>query len=186
MFWHLQLAKSFLLKRAKSARKHFCFFARLMCASRIFNKRKHVLAKALLPKAALLDWSAPGLRQIFCNVETVVHWCNDSNIICGKMTSYGHDDIPWLSLQIQNTISFQLRKGKFQHSVLNPPCNYHLPCKVLLITLHCSHFECSNTERHTFSSWMLKSWWTVRYTVRLEIDCTKQGESMHAFCQIYM
>ena len=33
-----------------------------MCASRILNKRKHVLAKALLPKAALLDWPAPGLR----------------------------------------------------------------------------------------------------------------------------
>ena len=34
-----------------------------MCASRVFNKRKHVLAKALLQKAALVDWSAPGLRK---------------------------------------------------------------------------------------------------------------------------
>ena len=51
-------------KRAKTCSKAFLLFARLMCASRIFNKRKHVLAKALLPKAALLDWSAPGLRHV--------------------------------------------------------------------------------------------------------------------------
>ena len=48
----------------KRARKHFLLFARLMCASLIFNKRKGVLAKALLPKAALLDLSAPGLKVI--------------------------------------------------------------------------------------------------------------------------
>ena len=53
---------AFFLKRAKMCSKAFLIFARLMCASRIFNKRKHVLAKALFPKAALLDWSAPGLR----------------------------------------------------------------------------------------------------------------------------
>ena len=39
-----------------------------MCASHIFNKRKHVLAKALLPKAALLDWSAPGLTVKFMEI----------------------------------------------------------------------------------------------------------------------
>ena len=52
---------AFFLKRAKMCSKAFLLFARLMCGSRIFNKRKHVLAEALLPKAALLDWSAPGL-----------------------------------------------------------------------------------------------------------------------------
>ena len=56
--WHVQRTTCFLLKRAKTCSKAFLLFARLMCASRIFNKRKHVLAKALLPKAALLDWSA--------------------------------------------------------------------------------------------------------------------------------
>ena len=62
-FWHVQRAKCFLLKRVKTCSKAFLLFARLMCVSCIFNKRKHVLAKALLPKASLLDWSAPGLRQ---------------------------------------------------------------------------------------------------------------------------
>ena len=53
---------AFFLKRAKMCSKAFLLFAWLMCASRIFNKRKHILAKALLPKAALPDWSAPSLR----------------------------------------------------------------------------------------------------------------------------
>ena len=61
-FWHVQLAKCFLVKRAKMCSKAFLLFARLMCASRIFNKRKHVLAKTLFPKATLLDWSAPVLN----------------------------------------------------------------------------------------------------------------------------
>ena len=56
----VQRAKCFLLKRA---RKHFCFLLDWCAPCRLFNKRKHVLAKALLPKAALLDWSAPSLRS---------------------------------------------------------------------------------------------------------------------------
>ena len=57
----MQRAKCFLLKRAKKCSEEFLLFARLICASRIFNKTKHVLAKVLLPKAALLDWYVPGL-----------------------------------------------------------------------------------------------------------------------------
>ena len=51
----------------KRARKHFCFL-RDWCAPVISLTKEstveHVLAKALLPKAALLDWSAPGLKFI--------------------------------------------------------------------------------------------------------------------------
>ena len=51
----------------KRARKYFCSLF-VWCAPVIsFTKEstfEHVLAKALLPKAALLDWSAPGLRQL--------------------------------------------------------------------------------------------------------------------------
>ena len=46
----------------KHSRKHFCFLLDWYAPCRIFNKRKHVLAKALFQKAALLDWSAPGVR----------------------------------------------------------------------------------------------------------------------------
>ena len=42
----------------------FAFCSIDVCHS-FFNKRKDVLAIALLPKAALLDWSAPGLRSTF-------------------------------------------------------------------------------------------------------------------------
>ena len=45
----------------KRAQKHFCFLLDWCAPCHIFNKRKHVLAKTLLPKAALLDWCAPGL-----------------------------------------------------------------------------------------------------------------------------
>ena len=55
-------SKMLSAKSAKMCSKAFLLFAQLMCASLIFNKRQHVLAKLLLPKAALLDWSAPGLR----------------------------------------------------------------------------------------------------------------------------
>ena len=81
MFWHMQRAKCFLLnvpKLAKTCTKAFLLFAWLMCASHIFNKRKHVLAKALLPKAALLDWSAPGLSFKFAT-----KWnCYQSLLFC--------------------------------------------------------------------------------------------------------
>ena len=50
----VQRAKCFLLKRAKTCSKAFLLDWCAPC--RIFNKRKHVL-----PKAALLYWSAPGL-----------------------------------------------------------------------------------------------------------------------------
>ena len=56
----VQRAKCFLLNRA---RKHFCFLLDWCASCHIFNKRKHVLAKAILPKAALLDWCAPGLSM---------------------------------------------------------------------------------------------------------------------------
>ena len=75
---HINRAKSknaFEYVLSPFSRKHFArctcqkcskvvlLFAPLVCANHIFNKRKHVLAKALLPKAALLDWSAPGLKE---------------------------------------------------------------------------------------------------------------------------
>ena len=56
---------------------NFCFLLDWCVPCRNFNKRMHVLAKALLPKvnlllakvllqiAALLDWSAPGLSRVF-------------------------------------------------------------------------------------------------------------------------
>ena len=48
----------------KRARKYFCFLLILCVPVICFNKEitfEHVLAKAILLKAALLDWSAPGL-----------------------------------------------------------------------------------------------------------------------------
>ena len=39
-----------------------CLKANLLGAKALFSKVNLVLAKALLQKAALLDWSAPGLR----------------------------------------------------------------------------------------------------------------------------
>ena len=50
----------------KSARKYFCFLLD-WCAPVISITKEstfeHVLTKALLPKAALLDWSAPSLTE---------------------------------------------------------------------------------------------------------------------------
>ena len=60
-------SKMLSAKSAKMLSKAFLLFARLMCTSRIFNKRKHVLAKA-----ALLDCSAPGLRGIRWSSE--LYW----------------------------------------------------------------------------------------------------------------
>ena len=73
----MQRAKCFLLKTCQNMLEGL--FARLMCACRIFNKRKHVLAKALLPKAALLDSSAPGLTR---------NNINDRDLISGKWVPF--------------------------------------------------------------------------------------------------
>ena len=65
-FEHVLAGSSLVVARAKTCSKVLLLFARLVCTSHIFNKRntyEHVLAKALLPKAALLDWSAPGLKS---------------------------------------------------------------------------------------------------------------------------
>ena len=73
---HINRAKSknaFEYILARFSRKHFvrCTCQNILESTFAFcsigvrqsylNKRKHVLAKVLLPKAALLDWSAPGL-----------------------------------------------------------------------------------------------------------------------------
>ena len=55
----MQRAKCFLLKRAKTCSKALLLLLDWCAPCPIFNKRKHVLAKALFPKAALLYWSAP-------------------------------------------------------------------------------------------------------------------------------
>ena len=71
-----------------------------MCASRIFNKRKHILAKALLPKAALLDWFAPGLRHIEMKQN--------------KNEYFGQITVAFLSSRIQETeakLLVPLRRG---------------------------------------------------------------------------
>ena len=65
----MQRAKCFLLKRTRTCSKAFLLFARLMYSSRMFNKRKQVLAKAHLPKAALLEWSEPGLTFPNCGMN---------------------------------------------------------------------------------------------------------------------
>ena len=63
----------------KRSRKYF-FFLLDWCAPVISLSKEstfeHVLAKALLPKAALLDWSAPGLRcqvSLYSSFETMQH-----------------------------------------------------------------------------------------------------------------
>ena len=56
-FEHVLAESILFIVCAKTCSNILLLFARLVCASHIFNKRKHVLAKA-----ALLDWSAPGLR----------------------------------------------------------------------------------------------------------------------------
>ena len=43
--------------------KMLCLKANLLGAKACFPKDNLLLAKALLQKAALLDWSAPGLRE---------------------------------------------------------------------------------------------------------------------------
>ena len=49
----------------------FCSLLDCCAPCGIFNKRKHVLAKAPLQKADLLDWSASGLRYLSwkCRIE---------------------------------------------------------------------------------------------------------------------
>ena len=66
-FWHIFAENILLVARAKRARKYFCFLLDWSAPFISLTKEstfEHVLAKALLPKAALLDWSAPGLRYV--------------------------------------------------------------------------------------------------------------------------
>ena len=44
MFWHVLAESILLVARAKTSSKILLLFARLVCASHIFNKRKHVRA----------------------------------------------------------------------------------------------------------------------------------------------
>ena len=83
---------AFFLKRVKTCSKAFLLFARLMCTCRISNKREHVSAKALLPKAALLDWSVPGLK----------------------------DKIKHLSLSLWNILKFNYKQTILQVIILMP------------------------------------------------------------------
>ena len=64
-FWHVVAESIYSLHVPKRVLKYFCFLLD-WCAPVIYLTKEstfeHVLAKALLPKAALLDWSAPDLR----------------------------------------------------------------------------------------------------------------------------
>ena len=53
-FEHVLAHATSKMLSAKMCSKAFLLFARLMCASRIFNKRKQVLAKVLLPKSSFV------------------------------------------------------------------------------------------------------------------------------------
>ena len=58
-FWHVLAESILLIARAKNV-IDWCVPVISLTKESTFE---HVLTKALLPKAALLDWSAPGLRD---------------------------------------------------------------------------------------------------------------------------
>ena len=108
---------AFFMKRAKMCSKAFLFFVRLMCPTRIFNKRKRVLAKALLPKAALLDWSAPGLNsrclgktngskqnilqnKKYSSHDTISMMPKVSEDEVGGVSSFHFQSTPWAARQV--------------------------------------------------------------------------------------
>ena len=62
-FWHVLAETILLVGLGQIIAKMLCLKANLLGAKALFPKVNFLLVKALLQKAALLDWSAPGLTE---------------------------------------------------------------------------------------------------------------------------
>ena len=86
-FWHVLAESILLVARAKTCSKVAYFCVLLDWCAPVISLTKestfeHVLAKALLPKAALLDWSALGLKNM--NISSSLY--DKSAILTAKFT----------------------------------------------------------------------------------------------------